>query len=380
MNPLMQRLMADATALTRRGDLGAATAAIQQALGLRANGFSPPNPPPSESEFTALKGAEDLEGSLTLEGLTRWVDEPAPAAPVASDSGESWTASIFNHRGHKWAYKLFLPARSGAQPTSSRPLVVMLHGCTQDAEDFAAGTQMNLLAREHGFAVLYPEQGRRANAQRCWNWFKPQHQARDRGEPAMIAALTQSIVDTHGLDGSRVYIAGLSAGGAMADIVGRAYPDVFAAVGVHSGLAAGAANDLPGALQAMRIGAPGQASSRAAARPTIIFHGGADTTVHPANGAAIASACLQSHPGAKPRAMTSEGTSRAGQRYSRTIHSDEDGTPRVEHWQLHGGGHAWSGGSSEGSYTHPGGVDASREMVRFFNANHLETETRSKPG
>lgn len=369
MNPLMQQLMADATAMTRRGDLQAATAAIQRALGVRAETFFGP----SETGPDASRHAED---TFVLDGLTRWVDEPASQAPGCAELDESWTAGTFSHRGNNWAYRLFVPARAGTGAPCARPLVVMLHGCTQDAADFAAGTQMNLLAREHGFAVLYPEQGRRANAQRCWNWFKPQHQVRDRGEPAMIAALTRSILETQGLDASRVYIAGLSAGGAMADIVGRAYPDVFAAVGVHSGLAAGAAHDLPAALQAMRSGAPGQAAPSATARPTIIFHGSADATVHPSNGTAVASACLQSQPGATARPVATEGTWRTGQRYSRTVYRAEDGATCVEYWQLHGGGHAWSGGSSEGSYTHPNGVDASREMVRFFNDTHLEQGAR----
>ncbi|WP_404826445.1 extracellular catalytic domain type 1 short-chain-length polyhydroxyalkanoate depolymerase [Diaphorobacter aerolatus] len=202
--------------------------------------------------------------------------------------------------------------------------------------------------------------------QRCWNWFKPQHQQRDRGEPALLVALTKSIVSDYDADPSRVYVAGLSAGGAMADVLGHCYPDVFAAVGVHSGVPAGAATDVVSALAAMRSGPAGhQSSGPRPVAPTIVFHGDADKTVHERNGAAIVAA-------AHSKSTTGDTTSVAGQHATRTVYAESGKKSTAEYWQLHGVGHAWSGGSAQGSYTHPGGVDASAEMLRFFMQHRTE--------
>ncbi|KAF1047437.1 extracellular catalytic domain type 1 short-chain-length polyhydroxyalkanoate depolymerase [Xylophilus sp.] len=363
MNELFQRLMGEATRLTRNGRLHEATEAIRRALRGRETGTkpsaAPPPPPPHAHEAEA--------DALVLDGLTRIVvdndtEETSPAAFAPSD--ERWIDGRFAHQGRTLAYKLYLPPVPAGAVPSPRPLVVMLHGCTQDAADFAAGTQMHALARDLGVVVLYPEQSRPANPQKCWNWFKPQHQQRGRGEPAALAALAQSVAIEHGVDGARIFVAGLSAGGAMAHILGRCYPDVFAAVGVHSGLPSGCASDVPSALAAMRRGAATPEAS--AAPPTIVFHGDADTTVHAANGAAViaADAGLQ-----RSSARTVEGRSARGQRYTRTVYGDADGRSAAEYWQLHGAGHAWSGGSAEGSYTDAAGADASAEMLRFFLAH-----------
>jgi poly(hydroxyalkanoate) depolymerase family esterase len=233
------------------------------------------------------------------------------------------------------------------------------------------------LARDLGVVVLYPEQAQRANAQKCWNWFKPQHQQRGRGEPAFLAALAQSMAAQHGVDSQRIYVAGLSAGGAMADIMGRCYPDVFAAVGVHSGLPTGAATDVVSALSAMRSGAQLHAASSAGhIPPTIVFHGDADSTVHIHNAEAIVKAARAASPstvdGVAPT-QTHTGRSEAGQHYTRHVDRDGTGKSRTEYWQLHGAGHAWSGGSRKGSYTNAGGVDASAEMLRFFLTHSLRT-------
>ncbi|OUL99839.1 hypothetical protein A8M77_24190 [Variovorax sp. JS1663] len=272
-------------------------------------------------------------------------------------------------------YKLYLPPTQAlANARAARPMVVMLHGAMQGAADFAAGTGMNALARELGIVVLYPEQSQHANAQRCWNWFDPGHQARGHGEPAVLAALTRSIATEHHVDPERVYVAGLSAGGAMADIVGNCYPDVFAGVGVHSGLPTGAATDFMTALSAMRSGsvvAAGGSTVRASRPPTIVFHGDADPTVHASNGKALVDAVLcanRAATGTAPTARIVEGCSNEGQRYTRTIYSDVGGRCMAEHWLLRGARHAWSGGSPRGSYTNPAGVDASTEMLRFFLA------------
>jgi poly(hydroxyalkanoate) depolymerase family esterase len=253
---------------------------------------------------------------------------------------------------------------AGSRPL---PLVVMLHGCTQNPDDFAAGTTMNEVAEAEGFFVLYPAQSTQANPQRCWNWFKHNHQQRDRGEPALLAGMTRSIAQRHAIDTDRIYVAGLSAGGAMAAILGAAYPDVYAAVGVHSGLAAGIASDLPSALAAMKDG--GHVAAGTPSRmPTIVFHGGADAIVHPRNGERVIAASVGTTttvevellPGAQGRACT------------RHIHRATDGRVVAEHWVVHGAPHAWSGGSAEGSYTDVRGPDASTEMLRFFHEHALQ--------
>jgi poly(hydroxyalkanoate) depolymerase family esterase len=268
-------------------------------------------------------------------------------------------------------------------PDAPRAMVVMLHGCTQSADDFAAGTRMNRLADEHGFLVVYPEQAAPANASRCWNWFQPQDQVRDAGEPSLIAGIVREVAQRHGADPRRIFIAGLSAGAAMAVVMGETYPELFAGVGVHSGLPYGSAHDIPSALAAMKGGrgraaGPGLASGSAAAPrrratravPLIVFHGDRDHTVQPSNGEAVVQQARDAH-GARAgaadlRVSTHEGMAPGGRRYTRTVHADADGCSRIESWTLHGAGHAWSGGHASGSYTDATGPDASAEMVRFF--------------
>lgn len=246
-------------------------------------------------------------------------------------------------------YKTYLPARYRGQ---SLPLVVMLHGCKQTPEDFAAGTRMNELADQLGFIVVYPAQARTANLSRCWNWFSPRNQQRDAGEPSLIAGITRQVIERYNVDARRVYVAGLSAGGAMAAIMGATYPDLYAAAGIHSGLPYGSARDMASALAAMR----GQRARDVAplpAVPSIVFHGDRDTTVHHRNG----------EYGAAAAGSVSQTGEAGGRAYTRTVHT---GRPRLEHWLVHGAGHAWSGGDAKASYSDPTGPDATREMLRFF--------------
>jgi poly(hydroxyalkanoate) depolymerase family esterase len=264
-------------------------------------------------------------------------------------------------------YKLYIPRRPH---TGRRALLVMLHGGTQDADDFAAGTRMNALAEEHGFIVAYPNQSKTANASLCWNWFAPENQMRGRGEPAIIAGITSEIVADYDVDPARVFVAGLSAGGAMAAVMGATYPDLYAAVGVHSGLPYRSAADLPSAFAAMRGDAAprGRRSrkSRGAADDsprirTIVFHGDADNIVHSSNAANMVEA---ERPGESvERAEARHAAIRA---HTRTVTRDKTGAVVVEQWLVHGSGHAWSGGSPNGTYTDPHGPDASQEMLRFF--------------
>jgi poly(hydroxyalkanoate) depolymerase family esterase len=246
----------------------------------------------------------------------------------------------------------------------------MLHGCTQSPDDFAAGTRMNFIAEEQNCFVVYPAQPSQANQAKCWNWFRTADQQRGRGEPSLIAGITRQIMDDYVVDRKRVYVGGLSAGAAAAAIMGATYNDLYAAVGVHSGLACGVATDLPSALVAMRQGGSDHKiiSGDRPAVPTIVFHGDRDTTVHPNNGGQILEQSLRTMNAQK---QVHRGQVPGGHAYTRTILSDAGGRGMLEHWNIHGAGHAWSGGSPAGSYTDPRGPDATREMLRFFLEHSL---------
>lgn len=360
MKPLFHDMLGEATRLTRSGHLQAATELIRRTL----RGEGAPAPAPEAA------AASDRKSGEIIDAQARFIDDdPEPALPAGTartgaSSSEQWLRGSHCHGGRQLAYRLYVPP-GAALEAGPRALILMLHGCTQGPEDFAAGTRMNELARSAGVLVLYPEQTQHANSHKCWNWFKTQHQQRGRGEPALLASLTRQVIADHGVDASRVYVAGLSAGAAMADIMGRTYPELFAAVGVHSGLASGAASNLPSALEAMRRGAASGPASGPSVCPVIVFHGDADTTVHHDNGAAVVdAACSAQGLTGAPRVTRGHAPNR--QRFTRSVHVAADGSTAVEHWQLHGAGHAWSGGSAAGSYTAPGGVDASAEMLRFF--------------
>ncbi|WP_372624624.1 alpha/beta hydrolase family esterase [Falsiroseomonas sp.] len=311
---------------------------------------------------------QDLGG--LMQGSVARAADPLP-------DGAQFVARSFSSDAGSRGYKLYIPATCRGEAV---PLVVMLHGCTQSPDDFAAGTRMNLLAEEHGCIIVYPGQTQAANAQKCWNWFSPEDQQRDRGEPALIAGITRQVMRDHAVDPKRIYVAGLSAGGAAAAIMAQAYPDLYAAVGVHSGLACGAARDVPSAFAAMRQGAaapqrPGRAGATEGNRrvvPTIVFHADKDGTVHPRNGDQV---IAQSGAAGGLRTEVQRGQVPGGHAYSRTIHADAGGRAVLEQWLIHGGGHAWSGGSAAGSYTDPRGPDASREMLRFFLEHSQSTES-----
>lgn len=311
---------------------------------------------------------------LSLRAGRRSVPATGVATSAPSLVGRFVTASYTCRSGTR-AYKTYIPARNDGQP---RPLVVMLHGCKQDPDDFAAGTRMNELADEIGFIVAYPEQAPAANGSRCWNWFQASDQQRDDGEPSLIAGITREIIARYNVDPRRVYVAGLSAGGAMAAIMGHTYPDLYAAIGIHSGLAYAAARDLPSALVAMRgwrsSSDPKCSESTFQPIPTIVFHGDVDSTVHPRNGEqVIAQATPAGDDPVTPAfaRQTVENGEESGRKYTRTMQADSSGKPALEHWVVHGTGHAWSGGSAQGSYTEPRGPDATRAMLRFFRQTAL---------
>jgi len=268
------------------------------------------------------------------------------------------------------AYRLFIPSRYHERPL---PLVVMLHGCTQSPDDFAAGTRMNFIAEEQDCFVVYPAQPSQANQAKCWNWFRTGDQQRDRGEPSLIAGITRQIMDDYLVDRKRVYVGGLSAGAAAAAIMGATYDDLYAAIGIHSGLACGVATDLPSALVAMRQGGSGHKAILRGRTPvpTIVFHGDRDTTVHPNNGDQILAQSVRT---IGTQRKVHRGQAPGGHAYTTTVLSDAGGRAMLEHWNIHGAGHAWSGGSPAGSYTDPRGPDATREMLRFFLEHSLPEE------
>src|SRR6266403_3971047 len=315
--------------------------------------------------LSALLRGGRLGSGLGLHGLV----QPAPVSTpdIVPDGGKFIEATYSNPAGTR-AYKLYIPSGYHGQ---ALPLVVMLHGCTQSPDDFAAGTRMNLIAEEQTCLVVYPAQSSEANAAKCWNWFRPSDQRRGQGEPSLIAGITRQVMRDYAVDPRRVYICGLSAGAAAAALMGATYPDLYAAIGVHSGLACEAAKDLPSALVAMRQG--GGPDGRVILGdgplvPTIVFHGDRDITVHPNNGDHILDQSMRT---TSTQKKVHRGRVPGGHPYTRTIHIDPSGREIFEHWNIHGAGHAWSGGRPVGSYTDPRGPDASREMLRFFLGHSL---------
>ena len=321
---------------------------------------------PSFQMPEALSGFLDRVGrgdfSLPLGELVN----PAPVKAPHAPSGAKFLSESFSGAQGSRSYKLYVPSGyRGGQPV---PLIVMLHGCLQSPDDFAAGTRMNEAAERQVCLVAYPAQTASANSSRCWNWFNPADQRRDQGEPAIIAGIARRIMAGYAVDPRRVYVAGLSAGGAEAAILAETYPDLFAAVGVHSGLACGAATDMNSAFVAMRAGAAPQRRRRSPAEPArpipaIVFHGDRDATVHPSNGDAV---IARATPDGAPRTRVEQGSVVGGHTYTRSLTIDASGRTLLEQWVIHGAGHAWSGGSSSGSYTDPRGPDATAEMLRFF--------------
>ena len=408
MNFSLPAKLLDATRLTKAGHLTEATAALQRMLGTglpvtrrAASGrhaapnmygvvdswevIQPDLAPPDKQ--TLSNGVEDSTSRIkninpaVADSLRGFIDQirqrgvpgslghraPSPV-PVDLPNSAEFLACTFRNQAGSRPYKLYVPSGYHGR---SVPLIVMLHGCTQSPVDFAAGTRMNEAAEEYTCLVAYPEQTSSANTHKCWNWFSAADQQRDTGEPSLIAGITREVMRDYAIDPRRVYIAGLSAGGAAAAIMGDAYPDLYAAIAVHSGLACGAARDLPSAFAAMkgnggpapRNGHTAPAGSKPRVVPAIVFHGDKDTTVNPRNADAV---IAQSSQGASLSRRVETGQVAGGLAYSRILHANASGETVVEQWVIHGAGHAWSGGSSAGSYTLPQGPDATTEMVRFF--------------
>lgn len=421
-NDTVKQLMGKATHLVRNGRLAEATQAIQHALGQQT---TPPQQTARQAQDTAPGAAQapvrwrptevpDVEDAVLVEPgryaaneenlapqagpakapASQSLPDAAPSTGTGTDSPRasamrtapegveapgSFTRVAFRYPGVGQGlhhYHLYVPP--GAAEGTPMPLVVMLHGCTQNPVDFATGTGMNSAATQANALVLYPEQPHSANPNGCWNWFRPGDQRRGRGEPALLVAMVQDVMARHPVDAQCVYAAGLSAGGAMAALLGREYPDLFAAVGVHSGLQAGAAHNVMTALSAMKNGAKLQPRGTPVAAPgqsvvpVIVMHGDADPTVSARNGEQVVATALGTVPGgaAATVQLVDRGTSAHGKGYTRTVYrqagSGAAGPVLCEHWVLHGAGHAWAGGRAGASHTDPQGVDATQEMLRFF--------------
>jgi poly(hydroxyalkanoate) depolymerase family esterase len=370
MKPRLLDVMGDALNLVRKSNVGEATALIRRALsGERParRGAADVQPPPQRTLGPRLTTARRPLGEVLRALRVRpsvlpdALDEIDPSSPNAKD-GRFMSRSYQGEAG-SLKYRLYVPADHKQRELA---LVLMLHGCLQNPDDFALGTQMNALADEFGLIVAYPLQPRRANASGCWNWFDKRHQSRGSGEPAKLAGLAQTLASEFGVSKSRVFAAGLSAGGAMAEILAATYPDVFDAVGIHSGLPYKAAVDVGSAFAAMKgsaahRGAPGAESANQCRK--IVFHGGADETVHPANGERIFD---EARRGPQALERLDLNWEIEGGRANRSVLRDAEGRKVVERWLVEEGGHAWFGGDSRGSYTQSVGFDASRVMIRFF--------------
>lgn len=420
--------MSEVQRLTRSGDPASATALIQSVLSRTGafdaiSGAPHPRQAPHQRPPTATSSVDNLRvlnPEVCMPDKAVQVEEEAQASNDAEASPVPRQAQA-THAGtdakslpqgefldglypgveRPLHYKLFKPACKNVE---SAPLLVMLHGCTQDAQDFATGTAMNAIAQEAGLYVLYPTQAASSNMNRCWNWFEPSHQTRDQGEPALLSGLTRQIIKDYHIDTDRVFIAGLSAGGAMALVMAEEYPELFAAVGVHSGLPTGVASSMPDALSAMRSPSSSGASSlnlsglshglsselpfrgfspldgqatpktrrHGSPVPTIVFHGDRDHTVSPANADRIVGDWLARNTDDRANDQW-ESTSESvrlpsGYGYTVTRYGRGNETRQIgcEHWSLERAGHRWSGGNSAGSHTDAQGPDASAEMVRFF--------------
>jgi poly(hydroxyalkanoate) depolymerase family esterase len=394
-------IVREATRLTRASQLGDATVLLQRMLRgeiapaatmRTTNRIALPGREPTVIDGTANTiadtGRPDLARAASAQPLMHralrdgikersnlglpGVMKRAPlSTPDIVPQGARFIEGSYSNPAGSRVYKLFIPSCYQGQPL---PLVVMLHGCTQSPDDFAAGTRMNFVAEEQTCLVAYPAQRSEANQAKCWNWFRGADQQRGKGEPSIIAGITRQIMRDYSVNPMRVYVAGLSAGGAAAAIMGATYPDLYAAIGVHSGLACGAASDLPSALAAMRQGGfavPSRSDDRITHKrivPTIVFHGDRDTTVHPGNGNEVVK---QSIGTTGTQQTMRRGQVSEGHAYTCTIYGDANGREFLEHWKIHGAGHAWSGGNPAGSYTDPRGPNATTEMLRFFLEHSL---------
>jgi poly(hydroxyalkanoate) depolymerase family esterase len=305
-----------------------------------------------------------------------------------------WQQYLYEDPDGSLPYFVYTP--ENYQIGTAVPLIVLLHGCTQTAVDLAASTQMNSLADQHQFIVVYPQQLKANNRYICWNWYEPANQSRGSGEPAMIAGIVQTMKQNSTrwtIDEHRVYVAGISAGGAISVILGATYPDIFAAIGVHSGLEYRAAITLKSVLRVSQRGGPDPVQQGLLAYnamgdfarvvPTIVFQGVNDYIVNSVNGDQVIQQWMRTD------ALASDGTYDAtfsspstvtngkvpgGRVYTVYTWNDNNGNELQEYWKVNGLGHAWSGGSRGIAYSDHQGPDASLAMYTFFMNHPMQVE------
>ena len=300
-------------------------------------------------------------------------------------STPSWQQYVYNGPDGSRPYFVYTP--SNYRAGIAVPLIVMLHGCSQTATDFASGTQMNQLAEKYNFIVAYPQQLSIYNPSLCWNWFNPADQVRGTGEPAILAGIVQEIEGNTSrwtIDRHRIYVTGLSAGAAMAVVLGATYPDIFAAIGVHSGAEYGAITSPLSGGQAFTQGGPdpiqqGKAAFRAMGSfarlvPTIVFHGTIDQVSWPINGKQVVQQWMETdylashgtyHADFNHSSSTMKASVPGGHSYTVYKWNAINGNEVEEYWVIDGMGHAWSGGSPN-NFTDLLGPSASLAMYTFF--------------
>jgi poly(hydroxyalkanoate) depolymerase family esterase len=397
----MNDMMLRATRLTRANRLIEATALIQSMLRgdsdqSGSSAFEAPLSRNSDADRRHSKRGSALETDLdfvwrlqnptfafqhySTRGPQTWTRSGQFSTTDIVPAGGTFIEACYANAAGSRAYKLYIP---GGYEGQKLPLIVMLHGGTQTADDFAGGTRMNVYGEDENCLVVYPVQPPQANLSKCWNWFRPEDQCRDRGEPSLIVGITRQIMKDYSVDRERVYVAGFSAGGAAAVVLGATYPDLYAAIGVHSGLPYGAAEDVLSAFCAMRQGdllkefagseTPGIHEEPV---PAILFHGDKDNVVHPRNSEGIGSSLKRT----ASRTDVRRGMVNNGRAFTCTRHLDQNGRAVLECWTVHGAGHAWSGGHPAGSYTDPQGPDAAKEMLRFFRGHVLPSDLKTEDG
>jgi len=368
---LDQNHMAEALQLTRAGRLAEATELIQRTLGSSSkSGQSPASGQLNPLSMGIKPLLSPLANSQTLQLPMQNPNVlPRQAPPPDSLGAGALIERTYANGSGVRRYLVYAPPGG---PSQGMPVIVMLHGGTQDVRDYATGTGMNKLADLHHFLVVYPDQDARANPMRYWNWFRPQDQRRGNGEPSLIAGITEQVIDDYAADRDKIFIVGFSAGAAMATVMAATHPELYAAAGVHSGLPYGSAHDVQSAFALMRGENPSSRQDAALRIPLIVFHGDHDQIVNVINASHIRQQRL-----GVGRATTADGATAiqgqvpGGHAYTRTTYSDENEV-LLEQWIVHGAGHAWFGGTAGSSYTDPKGPAASAEIVRFFRLPEIE--------
>jgi poly(hydroxyalkanoate) depolymerase family esterase len=283
-------------------------------------------------------------------------------------------------------YRLYLP--SGALRRRSLPLIVMLHGCRQDPLSFAEGTRMNKRAEDGRYAVLYPEQSTRSNPMRCWNWFETASIA-GHGEAALIARLIDQITRRRRIDPRRVYLVGMSAGGAMACLLAVRHSRLFAACAIHSGVMYGVASSPMQAVSVMQSGASPASIDKArrllhevgepeVTVPTLVIHGDRDATVNPLNADQIIVQLKERtefiDPSMGKLLASGERLIDDGGRAYRQQDYTQQGRSILRKILVQGLGHAWSGGDSRYEFNDAGGPDATQLILDFVMPHRREAE------